>query len=175
MCKEFFLTTLDTSQRRISYLYDHFQTCTNTPTKRKQGTRQKRIAESVLDGTREHTRGIPCVDSHYCRANISRKYFESELSISRLYELYLDFCKNKNYQTAKKHLYTKIFLTEFNISFLHPRKDRCDKCEECKRKERVKMVLESDHELHLAHVNLNEDARQERKNHRESGGFSSLL
>lgn len=90
VCKQFFPNTLDISQRRISYFYEHFQTTSCVPTPRKQGKHTKKvISQCIKDGVREHIDSIPAVDSHYCRANSTCKYFESELSISRLYELYL--------------------------------------------------------------------------------------
>ena len=153
VCKPFFLNTLDISQQRISYFYKHFQTDTNTPTPRKQGKHtKKKIPDAVRDGVRKHIYSIPVIDSHYCRANTNRKYFESELSISRLYELYQDFCQQKRFQPAKKHLYSEIFLTEFNISFQQRKKDRCDKCETFKIKSAEGILSDCERAQHLSHI-----------------------
>ncbi|XP_059173666.1 uncharacterized protein LOC131954152 [Physella acuta] len=169
VCKPFFLNTLDISQRRISYFYDHFQTATNTPAARKQGKHvKKRIPDNVREGIREHIRSVPCVDSHYCRAKTNRKYFESELSASRLYELYTTFCQEKGYEAGKKHLYTNIFATEFNISFHHRKKDRCEKCEIFKTKTSEGTFSDEEQSRHFKHIELKEDAREERKRDRES-------
>ena len=170
VCKPFFLNTLDISQQRISYFYKHFQTDTNTPTPRKQGKHtKKKIPDAVRDGVRKHIYSIPVIDSHYCRANTNRKYFESESSISRLYELYQDFCQQKRFQPAKKHLYSEIFLTEFNISFQQRKKDRCDKCETFKIKSAEGILSDCERAQHLSHIEQKEDAREERKKDRQSG------
>ena len=102
VCKRFFSTTLDISQRRIYYFYDNFQTATNTPTARKQGKHvKKRISNVVRHEIRAHIKSIPCIDSHYCRANTIKQFLESALSISRLYEVNFDFCNEKSLEVAK--------------------------------------------------------------------------
>ena len=95
-----------------------------------------RISDDVRDGIRDHVKSIHCIESHYyCCNNTTRKYFESEMSISRLYENFVkkgDFCQEC--EGAIKYLCSHIFLTEFHISFQHRKKDRCDKYELFQRK-----------------------------------------
>jgi len=49
-----------------------------------------------------------------------------------LYEKYVEHCQSTGIRPQKLHLYKEVFNSEFNISFLKPKKDRCDMCEAAK-------------------------------------------
>ena len=132
VCKEFFLGTLDISGRRISYFYDNLRSMdTGVPLPIKQGKYPKKKTSAIdLDHVREHINMFPRLGSHYCRNDTKREYLEASLTLSKMYELYGNWCKNeKHIIPLKKHKYVEIFNTEFNIGFRPPKKDRCDRCE----------------------------------------------
>ena len=90
--------------------------------------RQKKI--------REHIKSFPHRKSHYSQKdNRKRKYLSENLSISRMYGLYLQKYEPQVSETvAKPHvkqwLYRKIFNEEFNLSFGYPCSDTCEKCDQ---------------------------------------------
>ena len=46
------------------------------------------IPDAQKQSVRDQLNSLPTVESHYCRPNSRRKYFESQLNINRLYALY---------------------------------------------------------------------------------------
>lgn len=55
-----------------------------------------------------------------------------DLSISKLYSLYAEKCKDNSVIPFKASKYHEEFVTEFNFGFHKPKSDRCDKCEKYK-------------------------------------------
>ena len=82
------------------------------------------------------------IKSHYCRATTNKEYVAPGLSISLLYEKYVEKCNETFFFVCffflffltpdKFHLYRQIFNSELNIAFHVPKKDRCDVCEAIK-------------------------------------------
>ncbi|GFO18371.1 hypothetical protein PoB_004487600 [Plakobranchus ocellatus] len=131
VCKVFFLSTLDVSQRRVSYFYEH-KRCVETgaPLPPKSGKNIKnKIGDDLLGEVRNHIRSFPRVPSHYCRESSKREYLEKSLNLSKMYGLYKASCEEKGIEAVKQHKYAEIFNNDFNIGFIAPKKDRCDKCE----------------------------------------------
>ena len=132
VCKTFYLSTLDISQRRISYYHETMRipsTGMARPDQRgKHG--KKVIPEADREAVRMHIRSFPLVSSHYCRASSSKQYLDSRLSIAKMYDLYTEECKSENVTPVKCKVYRDIFNTEFNLDFHTPKKDRCDMCEQ---------------------------------------------
>ena len=90
------------------------------------------VPQEIKDGIRVHINSIPRVESHYCRATTNKEYVAPGLSISLLYEKYVEKCNETGRTPGKIHLYREIFNFEFNIAFHVPKKDRCDVCEAIK-------------------------------------------
>ena len=131
VCKQFFLTTLNISQRRIQYFYENRRCLeTGAPIPPQSGKNVKnKINDEVIEGVRKHINMFPRIPSHYCRSSSSREYLEKSLNLTKMYGLYCDFCAENDLAHVKEHKYREIFYTEFNIGFMAPKKDRCDKCE----------------------------------------------
>ncbi|KAK4885599.1 hypothetical protein RN001_001870 [Aquatica leii] len=115
--KEFFLSTLNISSRRVYYFFKHIQNeVTNVPRSPLKGKKLFRY----------HINSFARLDSHYCRATLSKKYLDFSLNISRMYNLYLQQIPTDKTPVTKA-MYSKIFNTEFNLSFAILKKDLCDK------------------------------------------------
>ncbi|CAH0546662.1 unnamed protein product [Brassicogethes aeneus] len=141
VCKTFFLSTLDISQQRINYFHEKKkENLTGIPSTSQQGCHPKKTISTVSkDYVHLHISQIPRVESHYCRVDTKKEYFDGMLNMNRLYSLYSKFCADKQIVPVKKHIYRNIFNYEYNISFLKPKKDRCDLCEEHRLKEKAGM------------------------------------
>lgn len=79
-----------------------------------------------------------------------------------MYELYEDYCANKNALPAKKWLYSKIFNEEFKFAFHVPKKDQCDLCCEYDNRRKYNTLTEELEEKYRLHVNEKEHARGEK-------------
>lgn len=133
VCKLFYLGTLCISQTPIYNVHLGKDIVSNTPKESRQG---RHVKHSINDDDKtflkRHIESFPKVESHYCRANNSREYLESNLSIAKMYSLYVDLCKSENKQPVKESFYRHVFSNEYNLFFHTPKKDRCDLCEEVK-------------------------------------------
>ena len=134
VCKTFYLSTVDVSQKRIINYYSSKHEAGDTPNRYQWGTNSNRtVSEEIKNGIRRHISSIPRVESHYCRADTNKEYVAQwGLSVNALYRKYLDKCNEDGTTPGKQYLYRHILDTETNIAFHFPKKDRCDKCEEMK-------------------------------------------
>ena len=87
-----------------------------------------KISQKDIDRVIDHIRSFPCVDSHYCRAQVKRKYLYPGLSVKEMHRLYVEKCNKENTSHVKQHTYYQIFNKNFNLGFFRPKKDQCDTC-----------------------------------------------
>lgn len=97
-------------------------------------SRPHAITDEVKAQVREHIESFPCRESHYSRQdNLKRRYLPENLSIARMYRLYLEKYEpevsGETLPCVKEWLYRKIFNEEYNIGFGYPRSDTCEKCD----------------------------------------------
>lgn len=72
VCKQFYLETLDISQRRIGH--QHKKAVQNDFSE-KRGLHTKRcISEEIKSYIRDHIKSFPRVPSHYCRSSTKKEY-----------------------------------------------------------------------------------------------------
>lgn len=129
VCKTFFLGVLDIGKKTVEYALkrkDHG--CFVGKDLRGRGIPKNKTPKDKLNVIREHIKSFPVVASHFTRKDTKRKYFDANLSIKKMYELYVDDCKNKGRHSCGFDVYRKIFVSEFNLSFHKPKKDQCTVC-----------------------------------------------
>ncbi|KAB0803071.1 hypothetical protein PPYR_00041 [Photinus pyralis] len=114
-----------------------------------------------------HIKGFPVIDSHYCRQTTKRKYLEPNLSVSKMYDLYVKRCNETTSTPGKLSYYRNIFTTEFNYGFHIPKKDRCLKCETYKIK-MLESLTDKEQKDYDEHIILKNQMRTERDNDRKS-------
>ena len=176
VCKEYYLATLDISQRRISYFHEHVKDKTtgipHSGAIRGKHTK-KVIPEDQKDFVREHIQSFPRIESHYCRKNTNKEYLESSLTLQKMYDMYCVKCEEQNKSPVKQSMYRNIFNKEFNIDFHQPKKDRCDICEENKVREMDGTNRRNDDEEFKQriqkHIAGKISTKEERDNDRTSG------
>lgn len=61
-------------------------------------------------------------------AQTTREFIEGGKSLADLHRDYKNECIEKNLSFANLTMYSRIFNTNFNISFFTPKKDQCDLC-----------------------------------------------
>lgn len=129
VCRSFYLTTFDITERRVHYAHEQKNTC-GTPTPPRKKIAKNKTSEEDMDFIRNHINSFPKIESHYRRAETSKQYLESNLNMARMYSLYCEKCEDEGRKSASETVYRKVFNTEFNLSFHTPKNDRCDLCEE---------------------------------------------
>ena len=72
------------------------------------------------DRALEHIRSFPHVPSHYTRKNSQRQYLEHRLNITKMYELYQEWCKSGSQTAVSQTLYRQIFNTKENLDTKFP-------------------------------------------------------
>jgi len=100
------------------------------------GTNQKvgrappnKTYDTVLQLVREHIESFQAVESHYVRANTRARYLAPGLNISNMHNLYVnEFCSARSIQPVKFKVYRSVFVKQYNIRFVKPKKDQCVKC-----------------------------------------------
>ncbi|KAJ8892562.1 hypothetical protein PR048_005143 [Dryococelus australis] len=75
-----------------------------------------------------HIKVFPAYISHYSRTHTHKVYLIPDLSISKMFCLYQDYCNEQSVLPRNEALHRKIFVEEFNFSFKKPKNDTCGKC-----------------------------------------------
>lgn len=115
-----------------------------------------KISEIALQRVKNHIESFPRIESHYCRKRTRRQFLHADLSISKIYELYREYCEeNQQPIDVKFGSYIKIFNTQYNLSFFKPKKDTCRVCEKYKNlTEEEKTSEKHDYQLHIKNKDL---------------------
>ncbi|KAE8738189.1 hypothetical protein FOCC_FOCC016335 [Frankliniella occidentalis] len=166
VCQPFFLGTFDISKTVVETAMSK-----NSPDKRgKQVTnRPKRISAELKNGVKDHIKLFPKIASHYCRESTKREYLDENLSIAKMYRMYITARGKNTPHTATNRQYRDVFNTCFNLGFYQPKKDQCSLCMRWKNLQDGKDQVNSDVEFvqkyqeHETAKKLARDFKQESK------------
>ncbi|KAJ8949696.1 hypothetical protein NQ314_008159 [Rhamnusium bicolor] len=162
VCKKFFLNTLDISSQVIKTVRNKMGNSGQIEEdKRGRVARNSKVSDETKRCVRRHINSFEAVDSHYCRKNSNRLYLPPTLSVSKMYDLYLEFCKDNSIsEIASESIYRQIFTHEFNISFFSPKKDLCDICHKYMTSDaNEKFLIQEEFDKHLENKNLARDKK----------------
>lgn len=151
VCKSFFTSTLAISNGPIETAVKNINEVGSFGGNDKRGKKippNKTSEESIKD-IKDHIESFPKIESHYCRKDTTRQYLSEKLSICKMYELYSQKMQNENKIPVKFNIYQKIFGTEYNFSFFHPKKDQCCICNRYKRTPDPDESLKKEYEDHI--------------------------
>lgn len=99
----------------------------------KHKNRPHKMDKDVVNRIIEHISSFPAEQSHYSRnKNIHKLYLSPLLNVSKLHRLYIEKCEEENLPDKYKikiSSFSKIFETEFNLSFGYPKSDTCATCD----------------------------------------------
>jgi hypothetical protein len=74
VCKTFYLTTLDISQKPVYNEHGKKNKCTGVPQTDMRGQHNKKhiVFEDDKQNVRDHINSFPAIDSHYCRSRTKK-------------------------------------------------------------------------------------------------------
>jgi len=108
------------SNGRLSRALQAMQKEGGTPHSDQRGRHEpsNKTSEASIRVVKEHIEMFPRYRSHYSRkANPHREYLSPDLSLTKLYSLYQDFCKENNHATVSEWVYRKVFTDQYNLFF----------------------------------------------------------
>lgn len=156
VCRTLFLATLGIKKDRLTRLCQHFLKCGNSPKETRGGDSRSANFEEKRKSVKSFIESLTSVESHYVRnKNVTRFYLSSDLTIAKLYNIYLSTVTNKDL-LVNYHYFYNIFVKDYNISTKSPATDVCSTClslgEEIKRTELVqdKTILKVRLDVHKA-------------------------
>lgn len=129
VCKPMFLNTLGIKKGVVDIALKK-RTKENVATSDGRGKRNSKILDpAIVRDIISHIQSFPCVPSHYCRAESTRKYLDASLNLATMYRMYVQWCQENNEKApAKLSTYRNVFKDNFNLGFHTPRKDQCRVC-----------------------------------------------
>lgn len=173
VCKTFFLDTLGIKE---DIVYGAFNKKGSTgivaPDMRGKHRKHRSVSNEDKELIRKHIASFKTVESHYCRKKSDRHYLPSELSITRLYNMYKEKCSQQDKIPQRECIYRKIFNHEFNLHFFKPKKDQCDFCAEYQNTEHKSAALEKQYKVHCTQKTL---ARQVKADAKEAAKIDSSM
>ncbi|CAG4989572.1 unnamed protein product [Parnassius apollo] len=125
VCKKMFLNTLGISEKTFRTALQKLKN-TGVVEKDRRGGRQEVYHErdtQLRSLITEHINRFPRVESHYCRKSSTKEYLHHDLSLKKIYGMFL---KEYN-QPVSMTLYRNVF-KGMNLSFHKPKKDQCSLC-----------------------------------------------
>ena len=120
ICKIAFLRIHAISNGRLSRALQAMQKEGGTPHSDQRGRHEpsNKTSEASIRVVKEHIEMFPRYRSHYSRkANPHREYLSPDLSLTKLYSLYQNFCKENNHATVSEWVYRKVFTDQYNLFF----------------------------------------------------------
>ena len=164
VCKTFFLHTLDISDQTVLTTLSKISSDGHLlPDQRKQPARC-RLPESVRESIRNHINKFQTVPSHYCRQTSSKLYLPETLTITEMFRLYEQECRETGTISAKKGIYFDVFHKDFNLAFHRPKKDLCDFCEKYSRSDnQEKDEMKDKMTDHLKRKTLSRELKEKEK------------
>ncbi len=169
VCKDFFLKTLDVSEKftRSALASSTAGTCQSVRVRKEEP--KNKISSAAINTVREHIKSFHTIESHYSRKDTAKAYLEGTLNVKKMYELYKEKCAECHTKPGpvKESMYRKTFTSEFNIAFHIPKKDACKMCENFRNlPDHEKVLHAADYQAHQARK---EQARNHKKQDKELG------
>lgn len=175
VCKEFFLKTLCISHGPLETALSGVSELGVFTGNDQRGRHepQNKTKPEVMETVKLHIESFPKMESHYCRKSTKREYLDPQLSINKMYELYVEHCKQKAEETkieepvVSQITYRRIFCQNYNLSFFKPKKDQCIMCNNYSDKQLRDENMKTEFEAHLKRrdeANSAKEAHKQRAN-----------
>lgn len=132
VCRNFFLSTVNCGTKFLRYTEEHC-TALRLPKTDERGTKNyssKKTSPMNVKNVKRFIERLPAVNSHYCRGSTVKKYLPEEFeNVASVYRnLYVQYCRDNNYQVVSLYVFKSIWRRFYNIGIHHPKKDKCTTC-----------------------------------------------
>lgn len=129
VCKTFFVNTLSISERFMRTALEKVNE-NGLLEEEKRGGRQSAYIinrdQNLRNAILNHIKRFPKVESHYCRSSSTKEYLHPGLTVSKMYDMFLDEL-DANAEKPCIDLYRKVFRS-LNLAFHKAKKDQCSLC-----------------------------------------------
>ncbi|CAB3248457.1 unnamed protein product [Arctia plantaginis] len=171
VCRTFFLNTLAVGERTVKTAIEKLLP-TGIQEKDRRGGRtianiQKDDRAKAL--VEEHLKRFPRVESHYCRANSTREYLHSDLTIRKMHQMLVEDLQEEPKPSLS--LYRKLFKCK-NLSFHRPKKDQCSLCSTYR--EGTDDIKANLHETYTTHILQKQSFRAKRSERKQEAQKDAL-
>lgn len=129
VCKKMFLSTLGISEKVMRTSLAKVRQ-TGVVEKDQRGGRPinlKNKDEAVKNLILEHIKQFPRMESHYCRQSSTREYLHADLTVKKMYDMFISEQGGEKNNQISYSLYLNVFKS-LRLSFHHPKKDQCGLC-----------------------------------------------
>ncbi|KAG5872827.1 hypothetical protein JTB14_023907 [Gonioctena quinquepunctata] len=130
VCKKFFLGTLGISERTMRTALKKVNASGIVKPDKRGGRQSQEVKKrdfTIHEAIGKHINKLPKIKSHYCRAKSTQEYIHPDLTISKMYSLFLEEQNEVNGEKPSITTYRNIFRSK-NLSFHKPKKDQCSLC-----------------------------------------------
>lgn len=152
VCRVLFLKTLGINDRQVRTVLSK-TTDTGVMEKEMRGGRCEVQSESHrlrLAAVNSHIDRFPRTESHYCRRSSTCEYLAAELTVDKMYRMFLE---ENPQDSVSFSTYYSAFKRK-NLKFFKPKKDLCSICESYRQgDEEAKIRLQERFEQHVAEKN----------------------
>lgn len=154
VCRNMFIKTLGISTKRINTSLVKMRTEDSITDKRGTQGGWNKLSEDLKTQVIEHIQKFPKYISHYSRAETNSQFLPPEMTLKKMFELYLDGKERHN--TVSFSSYKKIFYRNFNLKFKTLKKDTCNKCDTLNIQKKnstndeEKEAIVQEHNLHIS-------------------------
>lgn len=128
VCQKLFLSTLGISEKVARIALAKLNGTGTLEEERRGGRQSEKIRkrdETWRERINTHIERFPKVESHYCRASTSKEYLHSDLTLPKMYAMFIQEISGDDkpcYST-----YSRVF-NDKNLGFHRPKKDQCSLC-----------------------------------------------
>lgn len=132
VCQKMFLNTLDLTLKKVRVIIEKKRSSESgicPEDRRGKHSNHPKVPHEDKEEIRTHIKMFPSYASHYSRSHTKKQYLSPDLSISKMYRLYVTHCLEKNMVPRNEALYRQIFVEEFNLAFHKPANDTCGTCD----------------------------------------------
>ncbi|CAG4975957.1 unnamed protein product [Colias eurytheme] len=128
VCQKTFLGILNISAHRIRKVSQTFTATGSVVQERRGGDHTSAKNRNKLIAVKAFIEKFQCIESHYCRSTVIRKYLSSSLNIRKMWKLYCQQCEEG--MKVLECYFRSVFTRCYNLGFGSPRTDTCSKCSE---------------------------------------------
>lgn len=138
VCQKTFVCILNITVQRVRTVSRTLAATGSVVTEKRGGDHTSAKNVHKLRAVKRFIESFQCLESHYCRSSVIRKYLPSTLNIRKMWKIYIEQCSQNT--KVKESYFRSVFNRCYNLGFGSPRTDTCSKCTQLL--EKIKMCTD---------------------------------